>query len=408
MNHDTARTRRPIVPITFGFIAFVTALSAVGQFATSVYLPALPAIATSLSASTAAVQLSLTSYFIAFALAQLVYGPVTDRFGRRPVVLFGLVVFIAGSLLAATSGSVAMLIAARAVQAIGACAGLVVGRAVVRDLVDGADLARAMAYIALTFAAVPGLAPFFGGFLLTQFGWPAIFQATALLGIVIILLTYFRLPETNSAPMAKLDAIAAARAYGPLFHSRAYLGYATTTAFALGGIFAFHSGTPALFIGALGVSPSDYGIYPLITVFGFITATSVTARLAGRVSIVGMVRTGLAVLSLAAVLLVALPLGGILTPLSITLTIVLYGMGLGLLLSTGAAAAMQGFPERAGTAAALLGFLHMASGALASAIVSALQGPAGNLAVSLTVALFSAMAVLSFTIAMPPWRRQNR
>lgn len=405
MHHDTAHTQRPIVAITFGFVAFVTALTAVGQFATSVYLPSMPAIAVAMSTPLATVQLSLTSYFVAFALAQLVYGPVTDRFGRRPVALFGLVVFIAGSLFAATAGSVGWLILARAVQAIGACAGIVVGRAVVRDVVEGADLARVMAYIALAFASVPGLAPFLGGILQETFGWQAAFLATALLGVIVFLLALFRLPETNATPLARLDLIAAARAYGPLLRSRIFLGYALATAFALGGVFAFHTGSPALYIGALGVSPGQYGLYPLITVFGFITATFTTSRLVGRVSPQGLVRFGLVIMSAGAVLMVALPLAGILTPMSITLTMVLYGLGLGLLLPTGAAAAMQGFPERAGTAAALLGFLHMAGGALASVIVSALQGPAGNLAIPLTLALFAALAALSFVIADPA-RRQ--
>lgn len=405
MNDDSVRLRRPAMPITVGFIALVTVLSAVGQFATSVYLPSLPAIADAMSAPIATVQLSLTSYFVAFAFAQLVYGPVTDRFGRRPVILFGLVLFVAASLFSAAVDSVGMLIFGRAVQAIGACAGIVVGRAVVRDVVEGADLARVMAYIALAFAAVPGLAPYLGGILQESFGWQANFLATAMLGVMAFLLAWYRLPETNKSPLTRLDPIAAGRAYGPLLGSRVYLGYATVTAFSLGGVFAFHTGSPALFIGALGVSPGDYGLYPLITVFGFVASTTVSARLAGRVSSAGLVRSGLAIQVLAAALIVALPLAGILTPMSITLNIVLYGFGLGLLLPSGAAAAMQGFPERAGTAAALLGFLHMGSGALASALVSALQGPAGTLAVSITLAVFTILAVLSFTIAMP--RRQN-
>ncbi len=391
--------------ITFGFIALVTALSAVGQFGTSVYLPSLPAIAEAMAAPTATVQLTMTSYFIAFAVAQLVYGPVTDRFGRRPIMKFGLILFIAASLLSAATTSIGMLIFGRAVQAVGACAGIVVGRAVVRDLVDGADLARVMAYIALAFAAVPGLAPYLGGVLQEQFGWQATFLVTALLGFAILVIAWFRLPETNRFPLPRLDPIAAGRAYGPLLQSRLFMGYATTTAFALGGVFAFHTGSPALYIGELGVSPSEYGLYPLITVFGFVAATLVTARLAGRVSTAGLVRLGLTLLVLSTVFVVGLPSVGIMTPLSITLTIVFYGVGLGLLLPSGAAAAMQGFPERAGTAAALLGFLHMAAAAIASATVSLLQAPVGPLAFPLTMAIFALLAVLSFLLALPARRR---
>jgi MFS transporter, DHA1 family, multidrug resistance protein len=199
---------KPIValPIKGGWlIALLAALAALGQFASSAYLPSMPAMGLELGASVSAVQFTMTAYLAAFAVMQLVYGPLSDRFGRRPIMLTGCVLFIAGSVLCMVAVSIEAVIAGRAVQAVGACAGAVASRAVVRDLFEGPELTRAMAAIAMAFSAVPAVAPVVGGVLQMLAGWHGSFAASVLFGVVVLIPVVLFLRETNYRRQAQLN-----------------------------------------------------------------------------------------------------------------------------------------------------------------------------------------------------------
>ncbi|RMD63273.1 MAG: Bcr/CflA family efflux MFS transporter [Alphaproteobacteria bacterium] len=354
-------------------VMLLTALTALGQFASNIYLPALPAVARSLSVDMGRVQMTFTAFLAAFAFAQLMYGPLSDRFGRRPVLIFGILLYIAGSILCALAPAIGFLIAARILQAIGAAAGIVIARAVVRDVFDGPDLARVLALITIVFALVPGLTPLVGGILQDAFGWRAIFLATVALGLLVIAATALRLPESNLHPLPALRFGEAFSGYGAILKDPVFARYAVSSAFIIGAMSAFFAGSPAVYIETLGISATEYGFYPPLAVSGFIIGGAITRRLVRRVSYERITITGLAIMLVGASVMIGLPLVGLLHKHGLNLAIVIYVTGLGVFMPTAVAAALERFSDRAGSASAMVGFLQMAAGALSTAIVGVMQ-----------------------------------
>ncbi len=387
---------------TPAMIALLTALSALGQFATNIYLPSLPAISDDLTATLPQVQLTLSAFLGAFAVVQLLYGPVSDRFGRRPVLVLGILTYLAGCLICALASSVEMLIAGRVIQAAGAGAGIVVARAVVRDVFDGNDMAKVMALITIAFALVPGLTPLLGGILQDTLGWRATFFVTLLLGCVVFAAMLVKLPETNLAPLDRLDIASAIEGYGTVLRSATFVRYALSSAFVLGGLFAFFGGSPSLFIDHLGISATEYGIYPPMAVTGFVIGGIITRRLVGRISPDRVAAVGLCLLGAGAATMLILPLAGILHKYGITASMILFVTGLGVFMPTAMAAAIGAFPERAGTAAAMAGFMQMGAGALSTVLLGAMQGWLGILAFPGIMAAFTALAILLFAAMRRP------
>lgn len=373
MTSTTAGPAPSKVQATAFFIALLAALSAIGQFATNIYLPALPFISSELGAAPAEAQLTLTAFLGAFAVTQIVVGPVSDRFGRRIVLYFGLGMFIVGSAVCFAAGSIEALILGRVLQAIGGGACTVAARAVVRDSFDGPALQKVMALIAILFALVPGLTPLFGGLLQEFAGWRIIFGVTGAFGALVAVLTIARLPETLANRLPKLDVAELARGYRIVCSNRAFMRFALMIGLTFVAMFAFFGGSPHTFINYLDVSPTEYGFYPPLASTGFVIGGLLVRRMTGNVAPVGIIYRGLGVLFIAVSIgFVGVLLGYATVPVYIV-SVVLMVAGFGVAMPTAMAGALQIFPERAGTASAVVGFLQMAGGGIGSAFVAVWQ-----------------------------------
>ena len=340
--------------------ALLTALVALGPMSTDLYLPSLPGLLRHFDADIAEVQLTLSVFLVGLAVGQLVYGPLSDRFGRRPVLLAGLILYVVASVICALAPSVPTLIAARLLQATGACAGPVVCRAVVRDVHGREGAARILSYMGAAMALAPALGPILGGFVEAWLGWRANFAILCIYGAVGLALTAAILPETaphRGESGGGLDA--ALRGYLGLLGQRVYIGFVLCCALAYGGIFCFISGSSFVFVDIIGLAPQLYGVCFGTIVLGYILGTLVGGRLTRRIGVERLVRTGgliSAVGGLALLLSVwttGASVAGILLPT------VIYMVGTGLVLPNAMAGAIGPFPRMAGTAAALLGFVQM-------------------------------------------------
>jgi len=356
-------------------VILLTVMSALGQFATSVYTPSFPAIGAEFGVSSAAVQLTLTVALASFALGQLVYGPLTDRFGRRSVLLPGILVYIAGSVLCAGAPALEALIVGRILQAVGACAGIVVARAVVRDLYDGAEMVRVFAIIALAFSFVPAAAPLIGGYLQEWVGWRASFVATVVFGVAVLVAALWRLPETIQVRLPRLELGHFVGAYWSVLTTPSFIRYCATTSLVMAALFGFLAGAPLVVIGELGVAPSTYGLFPSMTVAGFVVGSTLVRRQAGRWSDSTSVRLGAAITLAGSVLLLSLILAGYRNVWVVVGPMLVFVTGMGMVVPVASAACMREFKHQAGTAAALMGFLQMGGAAIGTVAVAAIHLP---------------------------------
>jgi DHA1 family bicyclomycin/chloramphenicol resistance-like MFS transporter len=360
---------------TFALTALLAALSAVGPLTTDMYLPSLPDIARHLDASTAQVQLTISAYLIGFALGQIFYGPVSDRHGRKPVLLAAVALYCAASLVCALSTSIEMLIVARFAQALGGSGGVVLARAIVRDLYSGARAGRELSLIGSVMALAPVLAPIAGGILQTGFGWRSIFVALVAAGMTGAAAVWLLLPETletrATEPVSPSTMLASYRVVARNPAYLAYLGLATTS---YAGLFAWISGASFVLQNLYGLTPFNFGLAFALGSVGYMTGATLAARLVMRLGIDGMLGVGAAALAaggLGAVGAVALGFG---SAVSLVLPVAVYLAGLGMVLPQAIAGAMTPFPERAGAASALLGFIQQGAAALCGALVGWLLG----------------------------------
>jgi MFS transporter, DHA1 family, multidrug resistance protein len=346
------------------FVYLLPALTAVQALSTDLYLPALPAIVAAFGADIAKGQLTLSVFLLGFALAQLVYGPVSDRFGRRPALLAGTALYFLASLACLFAGSIEALILSRLVQGIGACAGPVLGRAVVRDLYEPREAVRVLAYLSAATALAPTLGPVLGGYLTLAFGWRASFAALAVFSAVTLVGTFLLLPETNSRPdLSGLRPGALVANYLRLLRSRAYVAYVLIAALAYSGIFAFISGSPHVLIDILGLPPQIFGLCFGTGVLGYIVGTLSAARLGRRLSPDRLIRFGALVSMAGAGLGLVLALVFPPSVLGIVAPMVIVLVGAGFTLPATLAGALAPFPQQAGLASALLGFLQLLTAA---------------------------------------------
>jgi DHA1 family bicyclomycin/chloramphenicol resistance-like MFS transporter len=349
------------------------ALSAIAPLSIDMYLPSLPALERHFGAYAAAGEHTVAAFFIGLAIGQLFYGPVADRYGRKPPLLFGLACFTLASAGCALAGSIGNLVLLRFLQALSGCAGMVVSRAVVRDLFDHQESARMFSLLMLIMGVAPILAPLAGGYLLVWSGWRAIFWVLAAFGAACVVAVAMRLPETipPSAPRPRLKF--ALVEYLSLLRDRRFLGYTLSGGFAQAGMFAYISGSPFVFIDLYGVPAEHYGWLFGINAVGIIGGAQVNRHLLGRFDPDRLLaRANIANASCGVLLLLmawthALGLPGLLVPLF------LYIAALGFTFPNASAGAMAPFPERAGSASALLGGLQFGVAALASVAVSALH-----------------------------------
>jgi DHA1 family bicyclomycin/chloramphenicol resistance-like MFS transporter len=362
-------------PGTFALTALLAALSAVGPLTTDMYLPSLPDIVRALDATTAQGQLTISAYLIGFAVGQIVYGPVADRHGRKPVLIGAIVLYCAASLACALSTSIEMLIVARFAQALGGSGGVVLARAIVRDLYSGARAGRELSLIGAVMALAPVLAPIVGGALQTGFGWRSPFfslTAVAVVGAAVIVLL---LPETLAMRASEPVSLASiAKSYrfvarNPAF--LAYLGLATTV---YAGLFVWISGASFVLQNLYGLSPFSFGFAFAFGAVGYGFGSSLSARLTRYLGIDGIIGIGAGAVTIGGLGMVAAVAFGLGSAASLVLPMAVYLAGLGMVLPQSIAGAMTPFPDRAGAASSLLGFIQQSVAALCGAIIGVLLG----------------------------------
>lgn len=388
--------RRLITLVLIGLVAF-------GPLTTDLYLPSLPTLVRVFETDVATVQLTLSVYMLAFALAQLVHGSLSDRFGRRPVILAGVGLYILASLVCAFAPTIELLIAARFLQALGACVGPVIGRAVVRDLWGADRSARVLALLSAAVAIAPTVAPSIGGVLEQLFGWRASFLFLAAFGVTLLAASWAMLAESNRHrdPTA-LHPLRMIANYRQLLGDRRYLAFVIAASAAYGGIFAFISGSSHVMVGTLGLSPFWYGIAFGCPVLGYIAGTSTTSRLVARVPIPMLIRWGGLLGATGAGAMTALAWAGALNVAAIILPVGIYLFSAGLIMPSAMAGAIGPYPRMAGLASALLGCTTFAFAALLGIAVGlAHDGTALPMALTQLVMSTTIFAV-SFILARPP------
>ncbi|RAI57808.1 multidrug effflux MFS transporter [Roseicella frigidaeris] len=373
-----------------------------GTMAMHMFVPALPEAAADLGASVAAMQATISLYILGLAAGQLVCGPLSDRLGRRPTLLWGLGLFTLGGLVAALAPGVRLLIAARLFQALGGCAGLVLGRAMARDTATADDVVRRMALLTLMMMTGPALAPLIGGLLASTLGWRAILVLLTGFGLANLLLSWRLLPETGqrgSGPGAR----ALWRAWRGLLTSPAFLGYAIGGGCATTSMYAFVAAAPFVFVAELHRPVEEVGLYLGMLILGMACGNLLIGRLLGRVRAEGlMVGANLLSLASAATLLGAVLLGRLSVPVVMGLMLV-FTFGVGMASPTALTKAVGVDPKVIGSASGLYGFSQMAVGALCSALAGI--GPDPALAAALVMTLASLCAQLGFWVAL---RREGR
>lgn len=341
-------------------IATLFAMMFASQLALTIYLPAVPEMALDLGVSASHVQLIIPSYLGAFALMQLVAGPLSDAFGRRPVILSGLVLFFFASIACALSADIWQLMVARFVQAAGACTTIVVGRAIIRDTSEGKSAARAMSYLAMALGVGPAMAPFFGGLLLEAFDWRSTFYATAIMSAVVLIFAFRILSET--LPPETRDPLRPAallRGYLSLLRQRKFMGYSLTISFQSGTFQVFIAASPIVLISVMGVTPQLFGLYIMFIPTGFILASFVSGRLVSHFSPDKIIFAGTLFGLAGALMQVLFATTGSATPFLIVMSIFVSNFGTGLVFSNCYALALSTVPPSfAGAASALGGFFH--------------------------------------------------
>jgi DHA1 family bicyclomycin/chloramphenicol resistance-like MFS transporter len=382
-------------PNTVALTLLLAALTAIGPLSVDMYLASLPDIGRQLASPVAEVQLSISFYLIGFAVGQVIYGPVSDRHGRRTVLLTSLAVFSVASLVCAMASSIEILIVARFFQAIGGSGTIVLARAVARDLYDGARLARELSRMAAVMALAPLVAPLIGGILQTVFGWRASFVVLVGFGASAAILVWLLLPETlrMRAPES-VSFVAILRAYRTFVRNRAFLAHVGIVACGIGGLFAWISTAAFVLQDLYGLSALEFGMAFTTSSAGYLVGTWLAAHFVVRMGIdraIGLGSLGLAAGGLASVLTLGL---GFSSATVLVVSMALYLAGLGLALPQAQAGALLPFPERAGAASSLVGFSQQTAGALVGTVVGFLLGQS---AWPLTIAV-AIMGCLALTL----------
>ena len=372
--------------------AILGLLAAFGPLSIDMYLSSLPEIGRSLGGGMEGAQLTLAAYFLGMATGQLVHGPLSDRLGRRRPLFAGLILYIIASALCAMAASIDALIALRLLQALAGCAGMVISRAVVRDVSQQMDPVRLMSRLMLVMGVAPILAPLLGGYIAAWFGWRAIFWFLTLIGLATLLLCLAALPETlPEERRRRVSFLEVLRSYAMLLGNARFMGPALASGFAIAGMFAYIAGSPFVFIALNGISPDHYGWFFGAGAAGFILFSQISSRLVARMGREALFTAAIAIIAAAGLTLILLTWMG--APFFAQYAaIFLYIALLGIALPVGTVITITPFPQMAGTASALMGTLQFGLGAIAGISISALHNGTA-LPMALTIGLGGSAAL---------------
>ncbi len=379
-------------------------LAAIGPFAIDMYLPALPTLAASLGASTAAAQMTLTAFFLGFGVSQLAYGPISDMAGRKAPLYFGLTVFVACSIGCALAPSIEWLIPLRFAQGIGAAAVMVVPRAVIRDLHTGVEATQLMALVMLVFSVSPILAPLAGSALIVPFGWRAVFVAVTVAALVGLILVARVLPETwppERRVKTRLSSVLAG--YGTLLRDPRFLGLSFIGGLGMASFFSFLATSSFIYIDHFGLTPTQYSLAFSVNAIGFIGASQFSAKLGARFGISRVISAAVTAYCVVAVALLFVTLSGV-DSLPV-LMVMLFGAfaWLGLVIPATMVLALDDHGPIAGMAAALGGTLQMLCGGLTIVVVSLVfDGTALPMVATIATCSLGAFVLARLTLRQRP------
>jgi DHA1 family bicyclomycin/chloramphenicol resistance-like MFS transporter len=386
-------------------LALIVAFSILGPFSLHVVIPAMPLLVDELGTDFGSAQATLTVYLVGIAGGQLLYGPVSDRVGRRPVVLAGLALYALASLGCALAGSVESLWVLRLMQGATGCAGQVLGRAIIRDCTPRDRAASLLGYTTMAMSSCASFSPLVAAIVQDLAGWRANFLWLSATALAVLLLCLRFLGETRQDPPEGAAAPTRLLAgYVLLLRSRAFLGYALSGAFAMAAWYSFVAGAPYVLATLLGLPPIAYGKYILVVLAGYVAGNFLAGRLSVRLGGARMIAIGQAIALAGAAVQVALLAAGILTPMALFLPMMVIVFASGLFLPNLNAGALSVHPALAGSAAGLTGFLQMGLSALATvAIGAAMAGSEAPLvAATAGTSLVSALALLLLRAPRPP------
>lgn len=356
----------------FFLVVILGLLSTISPFSIDMYLPGFPAIARDLNTTIASVQLSLTSYFIGIAAGQMLYGPLLDRFGRKPPLYAGLMVYVLASIGCAFTSSVDALIAMRFLQAVGGCAGMVCAQALVRDLFPPDKTAQAFSLMTLVVAISPMIAPTVGGYMTVALGWHSLFILLAAITFVMLICVYFYLPTGRKAdPSISLKPVSVVKNFYTVIKQPQFLVYTLTGGFAAAAPFAYIAGSADVFMNLYGASPQEYGwIFAGIAAV-IIGTTQLNHWLLRSYTSQQVIKFNIIIQSTIGIILIVGTAFGWYDKISLVILIALFLAGHGITNPNATALALAPFSRHTGSAASLGGSFRMAMGGVGSALVSA-------------------------------------
>ena len=351
-------------------IILLAAVSALGPVGMQILLPALPVIKQKFYVTNDVAQLTLSLSMLAIAIGTLVYGPLSDKFGRKRVMLVGIVITIFGSIVCFVADSIMLLISGRFIQAFGGAVGLVLARAIVRDVYGPEEAARVIATLVMVMVVLPMMSPALGGELMQRFGFESVFIVIAFASAIAFVFLFLWLPETLAKPVPFEGVKSMLMTFSKLFASRVFCGYAFCVTFVSVVFFSFISAAPEIMVSVLKRPPTEYGYYFIMIPAGFMTGNYVARHYGRTISIDNMIAIGASIGVFGIVLALFLQTLGMNSPVALFLPIALAVFGNGITLPNAQAAAINEFPEYAGTASGLTGFLQMAVSSVAAQAVA--------------------------------------
>ncbi len=384
-----------------GWLVVLGALTAVAPLSIDMYLPSFPTVTKALAAPPGGMELTLAAFFIGLTLGQLAYGPISDRFGRKPPLYFGFALYMLASLGCGLSQNVTELWMFRFLEGMGGCAGISLPAAIVRDRLAARDAARAFSRLMLVMGVAPILAPLFGGWVLTLFGWRAIFVVLALFGAASLVSIRFGLSESHDTVHAEpLRLGSALRNYAYLLSNRAYLGFALAGGLSMAGMFAYIAGSPFVLIDLYGVKPEHYGWFFGANAFGLIASSQLNARVLASYPATTILRYSLFAPPLAGLALAVLALAGWISLPFFLIGFFIFVASMGWITPNAMASALATHGQMAGAAAALASALQFFFATLAGALVGVLHNGTGQ-PLALVMALCGCGAWLGHRLLVP-------